>query len=191
MQTGEIFDYTAPEEVQHEMDDLMEWYRKTSPEFHSLVVSALLHYRFVRIHPFDDGNGRVARLLMNYHLLSNDFPPVVIKSADKKNYLIALQRADEDDFEAFAAYIAEQLLWSLDLNIKAAERKNLEEQGDWEKELAILEKTLKKDDEVQPASNELIYKRVNDSLIPLYQKVSEKVIEQIFGMFYKGCSEND
>ncbi|WP_394803528.1 Fic family protein [Niabella hibiscisoli] len=49
-----------------------------------MTLAAMLHYKFVRIHPFDDGNGRLARLLLNYVLLKNGYTPVVIKSDDKK-----------------------------------------------------------------------------------------------------------
>lgn len=137
---GEIFHYTAPEEVQREMGELMEWYRKEVSLLHSAVAAALLHYRFVRIHPFDDGNGRISRLLLNYHLLRNGLPPVVIKSTDKQNYLFALQRADVGDLDAFCVYIAEQLLWSLELSIKAAQGKSVEEAEDWQKEVELLKR---------------------------------------------------
>lgn len=183
---GEMFHYASPKETPRKMAELLAWYRQENQ--HPAVVATRLHYDFVRIHPFDDGNGRVSRLLMNYHLLRNGLPPVVIKSADKKNYLSALQRADVGDFEAFAVYIAQQLLWSLDLSIRAAKGESVEEVGDWEKELAILAKTQEKDDAVQPASNELIYKRMNDSLIPLFQNVSEKVVTRI-SEFYAGLDE--
>jgi Fic family protein len=179
---GEMFHYASPEETPRKMAELTEWYRQASKEHPPVIVATRLHYDFVRIHPFDDGNGRVSRLLMNYHLLRNGLPPVVIKSADKKNYLAALQRADVGDFEAFVAYIAEQLLWSLDLSIRAAKGESVEEMGDWEKELAILEKSQKIDD-VQAASSELIYKRMHDSLLPLYKQMSNKVFARI-GSFY-------
>ncbi|MCY4515032.1 MAG: Fic family protein, partial [Candidatus Tectomicrobia bacterium] len=64
--TGEIYYFTPPEQVKPAMSDLINWYeaREAGGE-HPLVLAATFHYRFVRIHPFDDGNGRMARLLMN------------------------------------------------------------------------------------------------------------------------------
>ena len=58
---------------------------------------------------------------MNYHLIKNDYPPVIIKSSDKKNYLFALHEADTGNLEAFKEYIVEQLVWSYEICIKAAE----------------------------------------------------------------------
>lgn len=139
---GEMFHYAEPHEVESKMGDLIAWYREAGKEVHPAIVAAKLHYDFVRIHPFDDGNGRVSRLLMNYHLLRHDFPPVIIKSESKKAYLAALNRADVGDFESFATYIAEQLLWSLDLSIKAAKSERIEEERDWEKQVELLKREL-------------------------------------------------
>ncbi|MFN0013220.1 MAG: Fic family protein [Saprospiraceae bacterium] len=135
---GEMFDYTAPGDVPRKMGELMNWYRTEGQELHPAMTAALLHYRFVRIHPFDDGNGRISRLLLNYHLLRKKLPPVIIKSDDKRNYLFALQKADAGNQEAFCVYVAEQALWSLDLSIKAAKGESVEETGDWEKGVKLL-----------------------------------------------------
>lgn len=63
--TGEIFYYTAPNELYSCMTDLFDWYNKQLVgTAHGIKVACEFHYRFVRIHPFDDGNGRMARLLM-------------------------------------------------------------------------------------------------------------------------------
>jgi Fic family protein len=93
---GEIFHYASPTETPIKMGELMEWLRvdEEKKDLHPLALAALLHYNFVRIHPFDDGNGRLPRLLMNYILFKHDLPPVVIKSADKKDYLQVLGDAD-------------------------------------------------------------------------------------------------
>jgi hypothetical protein len=180
---GEMFHYTAPEEVKREMGELIDWYRTEGGKYHPVVTAALLHYRFVRVHPFDDGNGRISRLLLNYHLLKNELPPIVIKSADKQNYLFALQRADVGDLDAFCTYVAEQLHWSLELSIKAAKGESVEEVGDWEKEVVILRRRLDQKDTVPEKSDTLLLQRMEDSIWPLIQNLNEKLYK--FNEFYR------
>ena len=79
---------------------------------------------------------------MNYHLIKNDYPPVIIKSADKKSYLFALHEADTGNIEAFKKYIGEQLIWSYEISIKAAGGQNIDEPGDWEKKINLLQKSF-------------------------------------------------
>ena len=141
LKNGEEFHYALPAETPALMGDLLEWYKNNTDN--AVIVAADLHYRFVRIHPFDDGNGRIARLLMNYHLLKNNLPPVVIKSEDKKNYLRALQEADAGDLDSIRAYIGEKLVWSLELSIKAAKGESIDELGDWDKKLNLLKTGFK------------------------------------------------
>jgi Fic family protein len=57
-------------------------------------LAALFHYRYIRIHPFEDGNGRIARLLVNYILAKHDIPMVVVRSRKKDEYLEALHATD-------------------------------------------------------------------------------------------------
>lgn len=141
LQNGELFHYAAPGDVPIEMGDLITWYRsEEAQELHPIARAAMLHYRFVCIHPFDDGNGRVSRLLMNYALLKGGYPPVVIKTEAKADYLRALHRADVGELEAFVDYVAEQSIWSLQLSLKAATGESIDEPGDFEKRLARLKK---------------------------------------------------
>jgi Fic family protein len=139
---GEIFHYTEPADVANEMAKLVAWFNENNGTENPVLLAALLHYRFVRIHPFDDGNGRTARLLMNYVFAKNNLPLVVIKSAEKKDYLAALNRADSGDLSAFVEYIGKQLLWSLDLSIKAAKGEDIDEDDDLDKELELLKQEL-------------------------------------------------
>ncbi|MGV3601044.1 MAG: Fic family protein [Dyadobacter fermentans] len=89
--TGEIFRFATPEETPSKMEELVGWYREqeSDPAINPILLAAEFHYRFIRIHPFDDGNGRTARILMNFILMKFNFPPVIIKTADKANYLSA------------------------------------------------------------------------------------------------------
>ena len=76
--TGEMYYYTPPDQVKPEMGDLIDWYRRQEDEGeHPIVIAATFHYRFVRIHPFDDGNGRMARLLMNMILIKHGYTVAV------------------------------------------------------------------------------------------------------------------
>ena len=94
--TGEIFDYASPEETPSFMGDLVEWYRNEEQGGKLKVeeLVALFHYRYIRIHPFEDGNGRIARLLVNYILLRHKYPMLVIRSDDRDNYLKVLHQCD-------------------------------------------------------------------------------------------------
>lgn len=93
---GDRFEYAAPEETTALMTDLVDWYNQAeaSGEYTPIELAALFHYRYIRIHPFEDGNGRIARLLANFILARHDYPMVVVRSRNKKGYLEALHQAD-------------------------------------------------------------------------------------------------
>ena len=142
--TGETFYFATPEETPAKMHDLIEWFRKEKDKanVNSIILAALFHYKFIRIHPFDDGNGRVARILMNFILMQFDYPPVIIKTEDKENYYAVLRLADADELEPFIEYITKNLIHSLEIMIKGAKGESIEEADDLDKELALLEKKL-------------------------------------------------
>lgn len=177
---GEMFHYTEPAEVPREMAALMEWYRAEGALLHPLVTSALFHYRFVRVHPFDDGNGRMARLLMNYHLMRHGLPPVIIPSIDKQNYLFALQRADVGDLEAFVVYIGEQLSRSLEWSIRAGRGESVEEEGDWKKEATVMSK--RPQPSLEKITSQLIFDLYRNRFWPLFQALTDdlSIINNLF-----------
>ncbi|MFI5161260.1 MAG: Fic family protein [Sphingobacteriales bacterium] len=170
LSNGEIFHYALPQETPAKMQELITWYNNSKE--HPLLAAAMLHYNFVRIHPFDDGNGRVSRLLMNYVLLKNNLPLIVIKSSDKKNYLTALNKADVGDTAAFINYIGEQLLWSLDLIIKAAKGEDIEEPDDLDKKIAVLSKKINKKEESKKKSSELLQILLQKSIHPFLDELT-------------------
>ena len=93
---GDIFTYASPEETPALMADLVNWYNDEEQrgEMHPVDLAILFHYRYIRIHPFEDGNGRIARLLVNYILSRHGYPMVVVRSRKKKDYLESLHQAD-------------------------------------------------------------------------------------------------
>src|SRR5690606_2836741 len=88
------------------------------------------------------GNGRTARILMNFILMKYSYPPVIIKTEDKANYFAALRLADAGNIGAFVDYIAKNLNNSLELMIAGARGESIEEPDDIDKEIALLEKRL-------------------------------------------------
>lgn len=72
----------------------------------TIKKAAYIHHEFVRIHPFLDGNGRVARLLTNFYLMKQGYPPIVIQKEDRKNYYKSLNKADHGNLSDFATFIA-------------------------------------------------------------------------------------
>ena len=143
--TGEIFHFATPEETPAKMKDLIDWYRRQveKKEVNSILLAAEFHYRYIRIHPFDDGNGRTARILMNFILMQFGYPPVIIKTQDKENYFAVLRQADAGVIEPFVEYIAENLNRSLSIMIKGAKGESIEESDDVDKEIALLNEKLK------------------------------------------------
>lgn len=138
--TGEIFRFATPEETPAKMHDLIAWYRDESEkeDTNPIILAAAFHYRFISIHPFDDGNGRTARILMNFILMQFAYPPVIIKTENKQNYFAALRQADAGLIAAFVEYIAQNLNSSLEIMIKGAKGESIEEPDDLEKEIALL-----------------------------------------------------
>lgn len=164
--TGEKFEYASPEETAALMSDLVQWYNaeEKKGELNVMELASLFHYRYIRIHPFEDGNGRMARLLVNYILAKQDYPMVVVKSKDKENYLLALNKCDVvvgsipsdgahaeiDQITPFVEYMTGCELRALDKCIKAAKGESIEDDDDFQKQMKLLARQAS----VQPKEDE-------------------------------------
>lgn len=173
--TGEIFHFATPEETPALMNDLLDWYRATTEEsdFDPIILAAEFHYKFIRIHPFDDGNGRTARILMNFILMRFGYPPVIIKTEDKENYFSALQQADAGIIKPFIDYIALNLIRSLEIMIAGAKGESIEEPDDVDKEIALLKQRLKsngKDKLENIRTQEVLLELYDDSVSRLWNQ---------------------
>ena len=103
---GILFEYCPWEHVESEMTRLFSLYEEIRDKnLPTHVEAAWLHHRFVRTHPFQDGNGRVSRLLMAYvYIRKNEVPPL-IRAEEKGLYIRALERADKGNLMAFSEHL--------------------------------------------------------------------------------------
>ena len=137
--TGETYYFTPPDQVKSAMGDLIDWYRAKEREGeHPIIIAATFHYRFVRIHPFDDGNGRMARLLMNMILIKHGYTVSLIRHDNRDEYLGQLEQADKtEDLAEFISYIADSSKYSLDIYLKAARGESIEGMDEIDREIAL------------------------------------------------------
>lgn len=75
------------------MQELIEEYDNNWEAYHPVVMATLLNGEFVKIHPFIDGNGRIARLLLNFELMRYGYAPIIIKNEDRAKYYEVLDIA--------------------------------------------------------------------------------------------------
>ena len=102
--------------VKEKMVDLVEWYNSNKDKMHPVQLAAEFHFRYVYIHPFIDGNGRTARLLMNLILMINGYPITVIRTEDRDGYMKALEKAStHENLDDFINIIVEAVNRSLDM----------------------------------------------------------------------------
>ncbi len=161
--TGEMFWFATPEETPAKMYDLINWYREREiTDIEPILLAAEFHYRFIRIHPFDDGNGRTARILMNFVLMKHVYPPAIIKTEDKEHYFFALRQADAGTIAPFIEYVAENVVRSLEIMIAGAKGESIEEPDDFDKEIALLDHRLK------GLGNKITVKKTNEILLEIY-----------------------
>jgi Fic family protein len=116
-------DFVPPEAVTVSglMADLAAWLNSDEAAgLHPVERAALAHFRLVDIHPFVDGNGRTARLLMNLVLMREGYPPAIIRVEDRPTYYDALDAAHAGNTEPFVQFIAQNVDRSLDIWLTTA-----------------------------------------------------------------------
>lgn len=113
-------DHKPPEafDVPRLMGNLIGWARTERTKLHVVELAALFHHTLTHIHPFFDGNGRTARLVMNIFLLQAGFPLVIVLKNDRKKYYRVLALADKGQYEPLVRFIAQAVERSLSIYLK-------------------------------------------------------------------------
>lgn len=113
---GILVDNTTPVQfVDERMNDLMRWYSENKHKLPPVTLASVFHNQFVYIHPFSDGNGRVARLLLNFILIKHAYFPVIIMNDEKQKYYIALRQSKTGDMTPFIRYLSDICRTQLEL----------------------------------------------------------------------------
>jgi len=120
--TGASFTPPPSSEVQPRMNSLLRWLKENPDEHTPIELAAVFHHRFVQIHPFTEGNGRAARLLMNVVLMKNGYPFIaIVPKQDRPKYLKTLMEADLRHSSAFVNFIARCVEKALEMYLDALE----------------------------------------------------------------------
>jgi len=114
-------DHTPPDalKVPEQMQDLIKWISKEKKKLHIVELAAIVHHRFVHIHPFFDGNGRTSRLLMNLVLMQVGFPLSIILKNDRKKYYDALNSANNGNYFKLMLLMAQAVERTLNIYLSA------------------------------------------------------------------------
>lgn len=137
--TGAIHYYASVEDTPAKMKELVDWYNEVVKlqDVNPIVLAALFHHRFVAIHPFDDGNGRMTRLLTNYVLLKFGYPVSVVKQEKRREYYATLAQADAGEIIPIVELIAGTVKDSLEVYLKAINGEDINEEDDIDKEIEL------------------------------------------------------
>ncbi len=100
----------SEKEVEGKFDEFLAWYSKSKRKLHPIELAAIAHLKFIEVHPFGDGNGRVARLMTNLVLMRNGYPPINIKVRDTIPYVKGLQYAQNtQEFKKLVDWFVQKL----------------------------------------------------------------------------------
>lgn len=105
-------------DVPNLMSKLILWFARNQKNLHPIELAAILHHKIVSIHPFVDGNGRCARLIMNIILMQAGYPLVVVLKNDRKGYYDSLSQADHGKITPFCSFVARSVERSLDIYLE-------------------------------------------------------------------------
>ncbi len=126
--TGKAEVGAAPQDVHEELSELL-CEINDAPKEKALTAAAYFHAKFENIHPFADGNGRTGRILLNYYLILNDHPPIIIHEEDRREYYHALECWDDDQvLDSLIGFLKEQTVksWEKQLSKRDIYRDEIE-----------------------------------------------------------------
>jgi Fic family protein len=179
---GYVHEYCPPDQVSSEMDNLITMHlqhteNSVSPE----IEAAWLHHRFSQIHPFQDGNGRVARALATLILLRAKLFPYVVDRSDRSEYISCLEKADKGDLNNFIEMISLSQRRAMTKALSLSEAV-LSDEKDINVLIQAGTKTLMEKKEVKAKNLEQVYKTSDiliDNAVQQMEEVAQKVNQSL------------
>jgi len=176
---GSEYIYATPQEVPARMEAtikrLRKYLKKPDAALHDYLAE--LHQDFIETHPFDDGNGRVVRLLVNYVCLHLGWPPVIIKSDRRSEYIASLESWNDGDETPFRELMKRELIWSLKKSIAAARGEDIEDDGDLDKEIDLFVQETSPSISLVLTKREQVFENAFSKYIETGNFVDEKFIK--------------
>ncbi len=175
---GATFMPPRSSEVKPRMDELLKWLKANPDELTPIELAAVFHNRFVQIHPFSQGNGRTARLLMNTLLMKDGYPFIaIVPKLDRPKYLRTLLEADLGNTSSFVNFIARCVERTLDMYLDALEEPEIF--------------TLAKASQITPYSQEYLSLIARKGLLGAYKQgrkwvVSRRELDRYLASVRKG-----
>ena len=187
---GKKYVYCPPLQVDSEMDKLIKIYCELENEniYHHVIIAAWFHHAFSIIHPFQDGNGRVARLLSSLILIKKELFPFTVNRDERKQYLDALECADNGDPNDLVNLFSKNQKRNIE---KALNLKPLLEKISISKATEILSEKItswKATKNKQINNNaDIIFKYCFDSVKEIEKEIKEKIRKNIAKVYFADC----
>lgn len=176
LRDGVVYSYCPPEQVASEMDNLLHIINSKMENAHVLVKAAFLHHSFVQIHPFQDGNGRMARLLASFVLIKEGLFPLVIDRDHRTKYIDALEAADGNNYQPLVNVFLESQVSSIG---KALNWKTIESTDNYDR---IYEAVNEKIGAYKKETAEKQYRLICENMVTIHQSMLEitaKILDRI------------
>ena len=106
---GSDVKFPNSEKVPQLIKNLIYWYKKNKKKYHQFELATLVSMKFVTIHPFIDGNGRVSRLIMNFLLQKRNYPWINIYTKQREQYIKSVRKANDEDYSSIIPFLMNSL----------------------------------------------------------------------------------
>lgn len=187
---GTKFVYCPPIHVENEVDNLIKIYteleeKSTSP----IIISAWFHHAFSIIHPFQDGNGRIARLLSSLILIKHGLFPFTVKRNEKKKYIDSLELADENKPNELVVFFSEvqkrNIETVLNLKMESVSTSSITDIASALSQKVNSWKESLKENRIKTVSNNrnLIFQYCNEIIEKVYNELRQQIPEETAGIY--------